>query len=410
MSYKFFADSHPMASTKIIAIGASLVAFGVLLGGGCWYWGRESSSEPAAPAEASPADASAVSSSTSSAGKQQLDLVPSFELRAPAGKSSSSSEQNAACEVLVGILEMLGELLARGYDEYWNNCSAFIDLISSKKEYSALDAFIRSPEIGTDFQPIKDEVLRLTEEPIFKTLRNSFADDQKSNIFIFTCCTDFAKFTRQRTLKLLASDENTEGASPEQAMAILAKSIVLYSIICKISAGNNTPHYVERLTPVAFDELQDDAFKYIDSELHNFKYATKRVSGEDVMNALAVANVSDPKVLKSTSIEEATGFCNSAGAINILLAYCMLWESENSTDRVGLAMLKKNAWDDSSYWTDVMQLAGASSEAQLIPSKVMAMRATRPKLLATMVELAMRCYQQARRARYSASKTKFHVQ
>ncbi|KAI4292451.1 hypothetical protein PAPHI01_1725 [Pancytospora philotis] len=389
-----------MASTKIIAIGASLVAFGVLLGGGCWYWGRESPSEPAAPAEASPADTSATSSGTSSAGKRELDLVPSFNLSTSSTQSAARPlpTQDQACKVLVGFLELISKLIERELNRgYLYSCNAFRRRISDENVYPALNTLINHPNAAVDFQLVSDEYLKLKDEDCFKNLRDTFADDRFSSIFSFLQGFDGAKYSRANILQLLSSDE--EFKSRERIVG-LARLVALYSLAFKVVAGSKAPYYINHIMPADFDNVQYAAREYISHMRCKRKYSTGHFAGVYVMDALAVANASDPKTLKFASIDEETEFCNTAAAVNILLSYAMLWEGDDNTEWPGLSIIKKNAEDDkSSYWTNAMQLAGARSEAELTPSKVMAMRATRPKLLATLVEHAMRSYQQIRRAR-----------
>ncbi|KAI4292454.1 hypothetical protein PAPHI01_1728 [Pancytospora philotis] len=388
-----------MASTKIIAIGACLVAFGIVLGGGCWYWGRESPSEPAAPAEASPADASAASTSTSSAGKRELDIVPSFELRAPSARRNSPPTHDEACEVLCCVLEMLGQLLSRVDVEYWKTCETLSQVIHSR--YSRLEDFIHAASVDFKYNSIELECAALEEEKSYNSLKNAFANGQSPNILYFLYALAEKGSTCEQIIQILGSNDKQF----EQKRVSLARIMALYSNLVKDGAGHRDSNYLDPISHIDFDAMQNEAFKYISSEGKKFKHATKAFAGTYVMDALAAANVSDPKVLKFASTEEKNKFCNNAGAENCMLhSVIFKGDAEDKLWHEFSSWIKGDNKNDPSGFKTVMQLAGARSEKEFTPGTIINTLTTRRKLLAILVDHAMRCYQQVRRDRVRRSR------
>ncbi|KAI4292455.1 hypothetical protein PAPHI01_1729 [Pancytospora philotis] len=388
-----------MASTKIIAIGASLVAFGVVLGGGCWYWGRESPSEPAAPAEASTEATSAASSSSSSTGKRELGLVPSFEV--PSARLRSLPTHDEACEVLVGALEMLQETYSGNTDDFRRACiDVKFDFMSV---YPKLNKFFTN---GLETQAIgtlngEDGKVIFDMESI-KRLQEFFDDDKYSNVLVFLqwLCGHHRDLN---IADILSTDE--EFAKNLDLAESIAKAIALHSLLVCVNLGGDYSDKLDTITVADFDSSIDAAMGYAEEHRHIFKHADLDITGEEIVDALVAANAQDPRAVKLYSVEDAEKFCDIARKANTAMSLTFISGCEEEPEEFELPSLEKRLNGGAMPNGSIANITGISPKEAAKSSSVFAVQALRRKILANLVVSLLRDHKQEIAADYANDAT-----
>ncbi|KAI4291902.1 hypothetical protein PAPHI01_1176 [Pancytospora philotis] len=369
-----------MASTRTYTVGAlSILALSDILSGGCLcsnYFSYKASAE------------------STPAGSERQPAVIQQASASEASPLALPSHDEAGAFLLYFLERFTRAYASDGADGYSELCKGFKKEAMSEcsdfgrfffPDLPVLQRFERDKDHSGDYSKLK-------EMDSAKRLQGAFEKDSFSNIFDFIRIME-PELTAERILFALSSKSEYEQVGKENAFYVkhLAELIAMYSTFLQEQPMELSSGSIDAITLSDIDSFTRDCSNSPGANEASCKYDTVNMSGEDVLKALVSANVVDPEDVRLYSTEEAESFCSKVKEVNSLLAYSV-YSRTKLAGKSWFGVDKLNEMLDAGRLNPLKfrNIAGYEYDGQVAPREAFEAQITRPKLLALLVEHAIR--------------------
>ncbi|KAI4292453.1 hypothetical protein PAPHI01_1727 [Pancytospora philotis] len=304
----------------------------------------------------------------------------------PKGPPRTLPSHEAACEVLVHILEMLLALAPSSEEKYWEACWDFRDELVRMPQF---DYILKCDdgEAVSRLGPL-DSFEELWERPAVRAIQRYFASGRFADIFTFVR-TVSQKYRKCDLVEHLESGIGT--VIDKKALHTITRLTLLYSTLFSTRRDDCCDWKLDRLQLSDFETLLLEGSTLVDDYMYYSR--PKDLSAEQALDAFAAACAEDPSTTELRSVAEAEAFCNRVQAIENHMSVCVF--AEHCDQRNSLPTGAHTCIEGCSA-RSIRNAVGVCAGSAYTAGEICAALSLRHKLLKTLVYHALRRYKQGR--------------